>query len=105
MRPLPKLSQTTPKVCRSQKQQNRIGRTRMLTDTAETNAIALDHQRQLKKLKKVSRRLQPSKLTHETVKYKTRVKNNNISDDSLEEVTRRHFKPKTKNQKILPIKE
>lgn len=68
IRPLPKVSQITLKVPRIQKQHNRIGRTRLLTDTPETNAIAFDRQRPLEKLNKVRRRLQPPKPTQGTVK-------------------------------------
>lgn len=55
IRPFPAVSQTTPQVRRSQKQKNRLGRTRILTDT---RLILEDRQRQLEKIVKVGKRLQ-----------------------------------------------
>ncbi|XP_045036776.1 uncharacterized protein LOC116930182 [Daphnia magna] len=60
IRPLPKVSQTTPKARRSQKQVSRLGRTRILTNTPEINVIAEHHQRQSEKIEKSRRRLQPA---------------------------------------------
>ncbi|KAI9557284.1 hypothetical protein GHT06_017109 [Daphnia sinensis] len=57
-RPLPKVSKTTPKSRRSKNQLSKLGRTRILTDTPETNIIAEHHKRQKEKIVKSRRRLQ-----------------------------------------------
>ncbi len=54
------MSQTTPTIRRTQKQRNRLGRTRVLTDTPELNAIEQDRVKQLEKIEKTRRRLQPA---------------------------------------------
>jgi len=60
VRPLPKVSQTTPKARRGQKQLSRFGRTRILTHTPETNIITENHKKQMEKIEKSRRRLQPA---------------------------------------------
>lgn len=83
IRPLPKVSQTTPKSRRSKKQLSRLGRTRILTDTPETNIIAEHHKRQTEKIEKSRRRLQPAieKIKNQKGKLKKRSYNATTSDD------------------------
>lgn len=83
IRPLPKVSQTTPKTHRRKKQLRRLGRTRILTNTPETNIIAEHHKRQTEKIGKSRRRLQPAteKIINQKRKLKKRSYIATTSDD------------------------
>lgn len=70
LRPLPKVCQSTPKVRRTEKQVNRLGRTRIPTDTPEMEMIESQHLKQKEKLEKTRRRLQPIENTKRTAKRK-----------------------------------
>ncbi len=83
IRPFPAVSQTTPQVRRSQKQKNRLGRTRILTSTRLTLE---DRQRQLEKIVKVRKRLQTTsqpKKTSKTAAKKKKDSGNSDSDSSF----------------------
>lgn len=86
IRPLPKVSQTTPKTRRSKKQLSRLGRTRILTDTPETNIIAEHHKIQTEKIEKTRRRLQPAtdNIRNQKVKLKKR---SNITSTSADDAS------------------
>ena len=100
IRPLPQVSQTTRKIRRTQQQVNRLGRTRILTDTPEINGIEQARQKQLDKMAKTKRRLHPTTDNKKPEKRKTTDVDNSVDARLFDKEVAGTRQPAAKKTKI-----